>query len=120
MSVRRPLLRRIPISHLPLLTSVALVEAVTGSPGDQRHDWAAAASLAAGGWRDTTRLARGDTAMGAEIAATNAGPLAARLRAYRDAIDVWIALLEAPAGPDATAIRERMDAAKARLEHPGG
>lgn len=108
------------ISHLPLLTSVALVEAVAGSPGAATEDWAAASALAAGGWRDTTRLARGDTAMGAEIAVTNAGPIAARLRAYRGAIDTWIALLETPGGPDAALIRERMDAAKARLEHPGG
>lgn len=108
------------ISHLPLLTSVALVEAVTGSPGVAPADWAAASALAAGGWRDTTRLARGDTAMGAEIAATNAGPIAARLRAYREAIDAWLALLEAPGGPDAGAIRARLDAAKSRLEQRGG
>jgi prephenate dehydrogenase len=108
------------ISHLPLLTSVALVESVTGSPGAAPADWAAASALAASGWRDTTRLARGDTSMGAEIAATNAGPLAARLRAYRDAIDVWLELLEAPGGPDAGAIRARLNAAKDRLEQRGG
>jgi prephenate dehydrogenase len=108
------------ISHLPLLTSVALVEAVAGSPGSAPDDWAAAAALAAGGWRDTTRLARGDTAMGAEIAVTNAGPVVARLRTYRRALDEWIALLDAPGGPDVSLIRERLDAAKTRLEHPGG
>jgi len=108
------------ISHLPLLTSVALVEAVTGSPGGPAVDWAAASTLAAGGWRDTTRLAHGDTTMGAEIAVTNAGPLAARLRTYRQALDAWIALLETPGGPDADAIRTRLDAAKTRLEYPGG
>ena len=37
-------------------------------------------ALAAGGWRDTTRVARGDPAMGAAIAVTNAPALAARLR----------------------------------------
>ncbi len=108
------------ISHLPLLSSVALVEAVAGSPGDAPNDWATASALAAGGWRDTTRLARGDTAMGAEIAATNAGPVLARLRAYRGAIDEWIALLDVPGVPDVALIRERLDAAKARLEHPNG
>ncbi len=103
------------ISHLPLLASVALVEAVAG-PGAPAPDWAAAASLAASGWRDATRLARGEPAMGAEIAATNAGPIAARLRAYRERIDAWLALLETPDGPDVALLRERLAAAKARLE----
>lgn len=104
------------ISHVPLLTSVMLVEAATGSPTTQDPDWPASSGLAAGGWRDTTRLARGDTAMGAEIAATNAAPIAERLRAYRARIDEWLELLEAPGGPDAAAIRERLEAARARLE----
>ena len=104
------------ISHVPLLTSVMLVEAASGSPTDADPDWPAAVALAAGGWRDTTRLARGDTAMGAEIAATNAGPIADRLRTYRARIDEWLELLEAPGGPDAAAIRERLEAARARLD----
>ena len=104
------------ISHVPLLTSVMLVEAMTGAPAGFDPEWPAAATLAAGGWRDTTRLARGDTAMGAEIAATNAGPIAERLHAYRARLDEWIALLETPGGPDAAAVRERLDAARARLE----
>lgn len=99
------------ISHLPLLTSVMLVEAVTGLPGAEDRDWTAARGLAAGGWRDTTRLARGDTAMGAEIFATNAERLAERLRAYRARLDAWLELLEAPGGADPSAIRERLDAA---------
>ena len=43
------------ISHVPLLAAVALVEAAASAP-----DWPAARSLAAQGWRDATRLARGD------------------------------------------------------------
>lgn len=103
------------ISHLPLLASVALVEAVAGL-GEAAPDWDAAAGLAASGWRDATRLARGDVTMGAEIAATNADAIARRLRAYRDRIDEWLALLEAPGGPDAAVLRERLAAVKARLE----
>jgi prephenate dehydrogenase len=103
------------ISHLPLLTAVALVEAVTG--GEQaREDWAAATGLAASGWRDTTRLARGDVTMGTEIAMTNAPEIAARLRDLRVAIDAWIAVLEAPGGPDEARIRRRLAAARRRLE----
>jgi prephenate dehydrogenase len=104
------------ISHLPLLTSVMLVETVTGLPGAEDRDWAAAKGLAAGGWRDTTRLARGDTAMGAEIFATNADRLAERLRAYRARLDAWLELLEAPGGADPAAIRERLDAARGQLD----
>jgi len=104
------------ISHLPLITSVALVEAVAGAAGDPSADWPEAASLAASGWRDTTRLARGDVTMGTEIAVTNAAAVAVRLRAYRDRIDEWIALLEAPGGPDADAVRARLAAARSRLE----
>ncbi|MFL5749512.1 MAG: prephenate dehydrogenase, partial [Chloroflexota bacterium] len=51
------------ISHLPLVLSAALVEAVAGTPGSRRADWPAAAALAAGGWAGMTRLARGDVDM---------------------------------------------------------
>ena len=104
------------ISHLPLLTSVMLVEAVTGLPGAGDSAWGEARQLAAGGWGDTTRLARGDPAMGAEIFASNAERLAERLRAYRSRVDAWLALLEAPGGADPAAIRERLEAARERLE----
>jgi prephenate dehydrogenase len=103
------------ISHLPLLAAVSLVEAVAG--GEQaRDDWEAAAGLAASGWRDTTRLARGDVTMGMEIAMTNAPEIAARLRDLRVAIEAWIEALEAPGGPDADAIRRRLATARRHLE----
>jgi len=104
------------VSHLPLITSVALVEAVAGTAGGPSADWPEAAALAASGWRDTTRLARGDVTMGTEIAVTNAAAVAVRLRAYRDRIDEWIALLDGPGGPDADAVRARLAAARSRLE----
>ena len=43
-----------------------------------------------------TRLARGDVAMGAGIAATNAPAIAARLRDLRDVLDGWLAYLDGP------------------------
>jgi prephenate dehydrogenase len=111
------------ISHLPILAAAALVEAAAGAAGEPwRADWPEAAALAASGWRDATRLARGDTEMGAGIAATNAVALAARVRAYRDRLDAWLALLEAtgPDGlPDEAAIRARLDAACDRLGGAG-
>jgi prephenate dehydrogenase len=105
------------ISHLPLVVSAALVEAVAGAgPGVAPADWPAARALAAGGWRDMTRLARGDATMGADIAATNAAALARRLRAYRGRLDAWIEALEAPDGPDVDALRAAFAHARDRLE----
>lgn len=107
------------ISHLPLVVAAALVEAVAGGPGDPvPPGWAAAAALAASGWAGATRLARGDPAMGAGIAATNAGPLAAGVRAVRERLDEWLLLLETSPGdgpPDETALRERFAEARDRL-----
>ncbi len=111
------------VSHLPLVLAAALVEAVAGGPGaPPAPGWDAAASLAATGWAGATRLARGDPAMAAGIAATNAGPLAARLRAVRGRLDEWLALLDAPAAesrgglPDEAVLRDRFERARARLE----
>ena len=98
------------ISHVPLVVSAALVEAITARPG-----WPIASSLAAAGWRDMTRLSRGDPAMGAGIGATNAGELAAGLRAVRDALDDWLSVLDA-AEPDSELLWARFAAARARLE----
>jgi prephenate dehydrogenase len=105
------------ISHLPLLLSAALVEAVAGvSPGEAGVAWTTASRLAAGGWRDMTRLARGDPEMGAGIAATNAPALAERLRDLRSVLETWQAELDAPGGPDVASIEERLRAVRARLE----
>ena len=60
--------------------------------------WPVARSLAASGWRDMTRLARGDVAMGAGIAATNAPAIATHLRQFRDVLDGWLADLERSGG----------------------
>ena len=65
------------VSHLPLLTSVALFRMVRDS-----HGWEDAALLAGPGFRDTTRLASGDPTMARDIMVTN-----------RDAVIHWIARL---------------------------
>lgn len=100
------------VSHLPLLTAAALVDAVAGT----RDDWPAARLLAATGWRDMTRLARGDVAMGTAIVATNAGPLATRVRDLIAALGAWADELERPGGPDPDVVGARLAAAKAVLE----
>jgi prephenate dehydrogenase len=112
------------ISHLPLVASVALVEAVTGvtaadPTAGALADWPIAAGLAAGGWRDMTRLARGDPAMGAAIVATNAEALVARVRDLRAALDAWLVELERVGGPDEAAVTRRLETARAVLERDG-
>ena len=111
------------VSHAPLVLAAALVEAMAGGPGEPpAAGWMSAAGLAASGWAGTTRLARGDAAMGAGIARTNAGPLAARLREVRGRLDEWLAILETAGAdglPDEAALRERFAAARARLEEGG-
>jgi prephenate dehydrogenase len=105
------------ISHLPLILAAALVESVAGPRlAEPREDWPAASVLAASGWRDMTRLARGDPAMGAGIVATNAAALAERLRELQATLDTWRLELERPDGPDEVAVADRLGAARARLE----
>jgi prephenate dehydrogenase len=96
------------ISHLPLVLAAALVEAVTGAPG-----WDDAWRLSASGWRDMTRLARGDVTMGTGIAVSNRTELAKRIRAARAVLDGWLVDLE---GADSAAIERRLARAKAALE----
>lgn len=54
------------VSHLPFVLSAALVRAAGGDPS-----WPIAGRLAAGGFRDLSRLAGGDAAMYAAIVRTN-------------------------------------------------
>lgn len=107
------------ISHLPLVAAVALVEAVSGSAAGEQAGWGAAGQLAASGWRDMTRLARGDVAMAAGIAATNPDHLAARIRAFQAALDAWLVELERAGGPDPDRLAARFAAARERLEAAG-
>jgi prephenate dehydrogenase len=102
------------ISHLPLVLSATLVETVVGG-SETGAAWALARDLAASGWRDMSRLARGDPEMGAGILATNAQPVADGLHAVRDAIDAWLEQLEAPEPIDAERLRRRLEAARAAL-----
>lgn len=105
------------VSHLPLVLSAALVEAVAGRPGGAiPPGWPTARDLAAGGWAGMTRLARGDATMGAGILATNAGPVAARVREFRALLDDWLEALEPPGGPDAAGLEARLRAVRGRLE----
>ena len=103
------------ISHLPLIAAAALVEAVAGTAAD-RAGRSEVVELAASGWRDMTRLARGDDAMGAAIVSTNAPAIARRVRELIDALEGWLAELERPGGPHEGAVADRLRAARERLE----
>jgi prephenate dehydrogenase len=104
------------ISHLPLVLAAALAETVAGA-----SDWPETSKLAATGWRDMTRLARGDVDMGAGIAVTNAPAIAARIRRFQDVLDGWLTELDGTGTPDADALAARLQAARDRLERePGG
>lgn len=105
------------VSHVPLVLSAALVEAVAGlEPGATREGWEAARPLTAGGWAGMVRLARGDVSMGAGILATNAPAIAARLRDVGAVIDEWIDALEGPNGPSGDDLVERLSGVRRRLE----
>jgi prephenate dehydrogenase len=91
------------ISHLPLALAVALTRTLAES-----DDWPTMALLAAGGYRDTTRVAAGDPVMGRDILLANREALLARLDAFAetlarlramvahgDAIEIEAALREA-------------------------
>jgi prephenate dehydrogenase len=104
------------ISHLPLVVAAALAEAVAGGGSAEREDVAIAAGLASSGWRDMTRLARGDVAMGAGIVTTNAPEIASRLRDLLGVLEAWLVELERPDGPDDGDVVERLRAAREHLE----
>jgi prephenate dehydrogenase len=99
------------VSHLPLLVSAALAEAVARGAST----WREHLELAAGGWQSMTRLAHGDPDMGAGILATNADYVGDRLRILRTVIDEWIEALEAQQ-IDTDALTGRLSAAKTALE----
>jgi prephenate dehydrogenase len=76
------------ISHMPLVASTALFSLVRTSPS-----WDDIAPMAAGGFRDVTRLASGDPRMAHDICATNAEGIVhwldryiGELQRYRDLI----------------------------------
>ena len=82
------------VSHLPLLAASALM--LTAA---QSADTADGFALAAGGFRDTTRVASGSPRMARDICLTNTTPLVASLDAY---ISTLQALREQIAGQSPT------------------
>jgi prephenate dehydrogenase len=75
------------ISHLPYLLSVALVRTINGEAEMDEQIW----ELAAGGFRDTSRLAGSDVRMMTDIISTNTTAIARLLALFQ----VQLATLEA-------------------------
>lgn len=96
------------VSHLPLAVAAALAETVTGDPA-----WVDARPLAAGGWNDGTRVARGDAALATGIAALNRDELVAWLDRFAAVLASWRAeIATLPDVPDESSL----DAARERFE----
>ena len=106
------------ISHLPLVVAAALAETVTGTDA-----WDGAAPLASGGWRDATRVARGDPDLGAGIAALNRDRLLEWLDRFSTVLDSWRAdlagLPPTPDAPSTEVLRTRFERVRSALEGPG-
>lgn len=92
-------------SHLPLAAATALVATIAADPAGPE-----ALELAAGGFRDTTRVASGDPIMARDIMLANADNIAAWLSAYVKALEQLRALILAG---DASGIERAFANAKA-------
>ncbi|MBX3143802.1 MAG: prephenate dehydrogenase [Trueperaceae bacterium] len=90
------------VSHLPYLAAVALTGMV-----DEGEDRDLKMLLAAGGFRDLTRVASGDPRMSRDMVFTNRGAVLVALRRFREQLDSLESLLEEPA-----TLLERAEAAK--------
>ncbi len=95
------------ISHLPHAMAVAAASAALRTPSDGR--------LAAGGFRDTTRVAAGDPAMWAEIMIENREALS---EALTDAQNEIREMLDQLAKSDKKGLQEYLAEVKLRKENP--
>lgn len=78
------------VSHLPYFVAAALVAEAAHAAAMGEPVWRAAA----GGFRDTSRLAGSEPRMMGDIARTNRAAIVAALRSYQSRLDEVIALLE--------------------------
>ncbi|MEW6541267.1 MAG: prephenate dehydrogenase [Bacillota bacterium] len=86
------------VSHLPHLLACTLVNTVAGMEGSER-----ALALAAGGYRDTTRVAAGSPPMWLDIFLANRGMLKALLHRFREELNVIEGALDEGGAEEITA-----------------
>jgi prephenate dehydrogenase len=82
------------VSHVPQVVSSLLARRLNGAPES-------AVGLAGQGLRDTTRIAGSDPELWVQILGANSAGVADILRAYRDDLDAFIGILDAPTAPGA-------------------
>jgi len=95
------------ISHLPLVLSASLVEAVVGQGGTgatDRPDWPAAERLAATGWTGIDPPGAGVTPPWAQRSGHECPAIAERVRDLVAVLEEWLAVLDRDGGPDEPAI----------------
>ena len=93
------------ISHLPYLVASALVDAVTAVGEDDPTVW----ELAAGGFRDTSRVAASDTQMFLDILLTNRAAVLEQLDRFTCELG---AVRELLAAEDEAGLREKLDGSR--------
>ena len=91
----------------PSSSPAALVEAVAGGADGSRAGLARRGGLAASGWRDMTRLARGDVAMATGIALTNGPAIATRIRDLIAVLEGWAGRARRPGRARDAALERR-------------
>lgn len=94
------------ISHLPFLAASALVHTVADTGSDDDTVW----DIAAGGFRDTSRVAASDTRMFMDILMTNREAVLAQLDTYLEHLDALRELLDAG---DEESLRAKLAASQA-------
>ncbi|MES2172266.1 MAG: prephenate dehydrogenase [Actinomycetota bacterium] len=82
------------VSHVPQVVSSLLARRLNGATES-------AVGLAGQGLRDTTRIASSNPELWVQILGANAAGVADILRAYRDDLDAFIGILDAPSAPGA-------------------
>jgi prephenate dehydrogenase len=95
------------ISHLPFMLAVTLVQAAARLGDDDPLLW----SLAAGGYRDTSRVAAGSVPMMMDILATNRKPILEALHQAQSDLASLTAYLEAN---DTVRLRQTLESAAER------
>ena len=89
------------VSHLPQVVASVLVQLVDATP--------AALELAAGGFRDLTRVALSEPQWWADVLVANRAPVAERLRALSSALEEWAQMMEEG---DRDGLLQRLSAAR--------
>lgn len=97
------------VSHLPHVLAFALVDYIAARP-----DAALLFELAAGGFRDFTRIAESSPVMWRDICLANRDALLAELAAYRAELERVMALIERGDGASIEALFDRARAARQR------